>query len=131
MTSCIRSNRALDNPPMLTACFLRPVTSAVDRRSGAASVGCATTVAGGTRAAEAAAVFKNVRRSSPDSRLVSFLFAVFLLIGLLRVLGHGRIEKRCDHREQPIRAVHERNMRDAGEHRELGTWEMGAAGDII
>src|SRR6266487_1124955 len=38
-------------------------------------------------------------------------------------LWHGRVEKRRNHRQQPIGAFDKRYMRRAREHRELGTWE--------
>jgi hypothetical protein len=66
MTSCMRSSRALDNPPVLIARVLRAVSPDVPGYLGAVPGNCATAVPGASSAVEAAAVVKSVRRSSPD-----------------------------------------------------------------
>jgi hypothetical protein len=45
-------------------------------------------------------------------------------------LGYGRVEHRCNHRQQPICAFDKRHMRHAREHRELDIREADdIAGD--
>ena len=61
MASCMRASRALENPPPLTGRFLR-ASSGCD---GLAACGdCAVATAGSARAADAAAAFRNKRRSA-------------------------------------------------------------------
>src|SRR5882762_1772439 len=73
MTSCIRPSLVLDSLPELKVRSLPPVSPDFDGCLGSAFGNCRATAVGATAAAEAAAVFRNIRRSSPDILLSGLL----------------------------------------------------------